>query len=580
MNYRDTLTLDMNFPGNAPTAEAFTLGTTNYDGNYEPFNERELEYYIITHPGTPSENVVKYPLYQVFQQRFNTQRSGGIPWKARVVFKPKKILSSQVYVINNQALINGGFNNGYTRPAQSFILYSFENSQYIDKGRMPFHEEVLEDPLAIRDSVTNAPGPIPYSVGTQYFYNYKWMFGSNWNVLDDGTSQVNYNNYFRPPFHFTDGNGTTHSVTNWENHIHTRIETYYRSIYNTLFGKVAVPTAPAIAPLVHSDYWYSKGPNKSLLPSVSGVPSGTNVYGGGTSGLATPTTKPNGSYTLDGWVSQGTFKDDVTGVLTAKGYVKGSTAGIDGPDNRDGTSGSRDRDTKGYPNDMRPFLANLKYTPELDVTFETPYWLRSYYTFLTVWDYNSESYTSDITDNAGQSPSGTILFSGMGAYPAYTTRSSRTRYTVSDRSYNNRYGLSTWKTWRTKYTTKNLLYRDNPALNPGTYVDDVTTLYGTSSSWNTQYLRRTWRTRTIGPRRTFALRRYLTNAEVALHIYKAEPGTPLGNEYYNTGDDGNLAIRTDFQGNHDHELAHDESYYRGEDQFRPINIALRLCVKY
>lgn len=579
MNYRDTLTLDMDFPGVVSSAEAFTLGTTNYDGNYEPFNDRELEYYIITNPGTPGEVSTSHSFYTGFKSAFDTQKKLPGSWRARVVFKPKKVLSSQVYVINEQALYNNGF-NGYSnaRPPQSFILYSFENSQFIDKGRIPFHEEILEDPLAIRDSVLGAPGPIPYSVGTQYFYNYKWMFGSNWNIIDDGTTQVNYNNYFRPPFHFTDGNGVTHSVTNWDNHIHTRIETYYRSIYNTLYGKVAVPTSPAIAPLVHSNYWRSQGPNKNLLPSVSGLPVGTNVYVGGSSGLLAPTSTPNGQYTADGWVSQGQFSDSFLGLIGAKGYVKGSTSGTGAP----GNSGQlATYDTPGLPNDMRPFLANLKYAPELDVTYETPYWLRSYYTFMTVWDYNSESYSADI--DPATTPSGKITKSIVGGnYPAYTVRSTRTvtSYTEKVATYNQGQfaGYRSWPTSRTYYTTKETVY-NSPAV-PTSQGDDLTTLYGTPSSYNQQLLRRTWRTRNIGPRRTFALRRYLTNAEVALHIYKSEPGTPLGNEYYNTGDDGNLAIRTDFQGNHDHELAHDESYYRGEDQFRPINIALRLCVKY
>jgi len=590
MNYRDQLTLYVTFTSAQPAAEAFSLGLINYNGHLELVNEREVSYSITTNPGTAGAVTTTYSLYGTFRNDFNIRRTSATPWKAQVVFKPKSLLTADIYVLNEQDLNNGGWNSYRSiRPHQTFRLYSFENSQIIDKGRLPFHEEFIEDPTATREPVLNPPGPLlptGFKIGTEYFYNYKWLFGASWNIIDDGTTQVSYDNYFKEPFNFTDGNGVTHSVTAWDNHIHTRVETYYRSIFNTIYGRVTAPNNPAISPNIPSQYWYSgskggyTGPNRHLLPMVTGTPpSGSAAYGrGGVSALPNPTTLPNASWTLDGYVSQGKFSDDVSPLLVAKGYpsTNVNAPGTDAPTNSGVDAATYD--TAGYPTSIVGYRANEKYTDELDVTYETPYWLRSYYTFLTVWDRNSEEYQSQ-----GPSPSSgqkiqTINLPAQ--YASYTVRSMKTSETYSEgyvtyNRFSQPTGYHSWRTTRTRYTQPVTAFGDG-----ATGADNITSYYGEPSSYNQDYMRRTWRTRSIGPRRTFALRRYLNSAEVALHIYKSEPGTPIGSEFYNTGDDGNLAFRTSFEGNHAHALAHDDSHYRGEDQFRPINIALRLCIKY
>lgn len=590
MNYRDQLTLHVTFTSAQPAAEAFSLGLINYNGHLEPVNEREVSYSITTNPGTAGAVTTTYSFYDTFRNDFNVRRVSATPWKAQVVFKPKSLLTADIYVLNEQDLNNGGWNNYRSiRPHQTFRLYSFENSQIIDKGRLPFHEEFIEDPTAIREPVLNPPGPLlptGFKIGTEYFYNYKWLFGASWNTIDDGTTQVSYDNYFKAPFNFTDGNGVTHSVTAWDNHIHTRVETYYRSIFNTLYGRITAPGNPPISPNVPSQYWYSgskggyTGPNRHLLPMVTGTPpSGSATYGrAGTSGLPNPTTLPNASWTLDGYVSQGKFSDDVSPLLIAKGYPS-TNVNAPGTDAPTSSAELSTNDTAGYPTSIVGYRANEKYTDELDVTYETPYWLRSYYTFLTVWDRNSEEYQSQ-----GPNPSGTINTAQLGSFRHYTVRSMKTvnSYAQARNNFHPYFhahtGTHVWTTYRTRYTIPTTAFTGSQG---DAGAIDITGYYDTGNVLdNQEYMRRTWRTRSIGPRRTFALRRYLNSSEVALHIYKSEPGTPLGSEFYNTGDDGNLAFRTSFEGNHAHALAHDDSYYRGEDQFRPINVALRLCIKY
>jgi hypothetical protein len=129
---------------------------------------------------------------------------------------------------------------------------------------------------------------------------------------------------------------------------------------------------------------------------VTGTPvTGSNSYGrAGASGLPNPTTYPTAVWGLDGYYSAGKFSDDVSPLLVAKGYpsTNVNAPGTDAPTN---TNVEVDTfDTPGYPTSIVGYRANEKYTDELDVTYETPYWLRSYYTFLTVWDRNTEEYQS------------------------------------------------------------------------------------------------------------------------------------------------------------------------------------------
>lgn len=578
MNYRDSLRIQNYFSGINSSAEPFTLAVMNYDGVLEPINSRELVYSISTYSGGVWNKTSYSGGYGQYKSAFITQRTAGNPWIPEVLFKPKKLLTADIYLVADPQLYT-------TNYIEKFKLYSYENSPIIDKGRIPFHDELLEDSLATREMPTVGPPSIPFSVGTQYYYNYKWMFSQTWNVLGNGTEQITYDNWNKAPFHFTDGDGVTHSVTSWDNHIHTRVETYYRSIYNTLYGRVASPQYPSIPTNQPSDYWFSGGPNSHIVPNVNGNNS-----------ISPPSTNPGWTMTPSGYVSTGKHADDFSSSQLAKGWSTTSPHG----DPFTGSSAYKSQNAQNDPSSpMTPGAVTTPYTEnspaawidELNLTYETPYWLRSYSDFITTWDRGGEEYVKYTDVGHGVKPSGGGTYESpvdSSKWPNYTVRSNIT----TKHYYEHRWGHSPqYSPYR-----HHRWYQDNVGTTY-TYYTEQKTFYSTSggsagahtvsylhpagsSDEYIQYLRRTYRTRKLGLRRTFALRRYLTNAEAAVHILKSNPGTPVGTEYYNTGDDGNFAFRTTFEGNHHHTHVHDDSFYRGEDQFRPINIALKLCIKY
>jgi len=65
------------------------------------------------------------------------------------------------------------------------------------------------------------------------------------------------------------------------------------------------------------------------------------------------------------------------------------------------------------------------------------------------------------------------------------------------------------------------------------------------------------------------------------HILKSESNTPAGSEFYNTGDNGTFIEVTTAAGNHSHSYVNPNTRKRGLGyENRPVNIALRMCIKY
>lgn len=70
------------------------------------------------------------------------------------------------------------------------------------------------------------------------------------------------------------------------------------------------------------------------------------------------------------------------------------------------------------------------------------------------------------------------------------------------------------------------------------------------------------------------------------HILKSDPNTAQGSEFYNSGDNGTFVEITSEAGNHNHDYTILDStgpitrHRGGGHENRPINIALRMCIKY
>jgi len=153
---------------------------------------------------------------------------------------------------------------------------------------------------------------------------------------------------------------------------------------------------------------------------------------------------------------------------------------------------------------------------------------------------------------------------------------------------------------------KNTLKQDTPLVmvGPGQYQQTLvqtTVQVGVPGQNNTDYQTadepdrpggQTWTTKTWTEGFTVRGTPIIYNQEASLgryypyHILKSDPSTVQGSEFYNSGDNGTLVEITSEAGNHNHDYTMTDStgpitrHRGGGHENRPINIALRMCIKY
>lgn len=540
--YGDKITWTFTSDGRAENARLF--GQYGYDGGLDPIDDRNVTYYVngVKQVKTTIDTIV-HPAWE----QYLTSYAANSGKTVQIVFEPKTIESETSVFLYRY---HDRFSDRYSTSLKKEVkIISYENSDIIDKGRTPFWQETIPagkerfGPFTRAgvggspNGITNAfDGSVTYSFGTQYLYNYKWTFNMNWDDPSNGTLPVTMDNFFTPPFRITDRKDRIHSVTDYDNHIHTRVRTIYRSVIDKRYP---VPYFPWTG-----SYWPNSFPDR-IDPQV-----GTQRYYHSTSPTANNDIQFDGTYgvitTPASWISTnakwGTSEYIISKYLNNDGTNRIRTEGQAQYEDLAGPDQFYKLITQGYhPYSTWQWKTNNFYYPP-SVTFTTPNWAKNLadYTAYRIAEISSEE--------------------SQGGTPSYTNTDFRVTSRGprrEQRGAGNR-GLHAHGQQRNSYQS---VYRVRIQR---------------TTKWKVNYSRINQkegrdRYRVLGKLTT------LGADFVPYHILKSTSHPADGFEFYNTGSDG---LRTSLAGNHHHQVIYDEVFYRGNGEFRPINMALVLCVKW
>lgn len=454
ISWGDTIILEMNYAAYPGVATPFSIGKYDYFGNMKSISNNVFETNDISFEvnGTVLNNYTDY---------YNEFLKPGRNF-ARITFSPKEI-SGDYYIFNSDSAI----------PIVPIEIRSNENNTIIDKGRSPIFNETYDPNYANRRGATY---PNPFKLGTDFFYNYQYRTGSTWSTLNEGSYKANNINIIDPPFTIRDRQNRIHSVSNFDNHIHTRIKTYYRSV---LDSTKLDPISDNITDDTTSLFGYANIVyDASTATDESEWAISQYQVGFGKTTAAAEFAKVNKDLTVS---------PPVLSVNPAGG--------------------------------IRYSRVAISAAGKLGVTYKNPF------------------YADAMTDPA--------LIKYTGYYKsAPDTKQVSQRHTRTSHHYGTYWGAT--QSQHHKVTNAEKTYNVS-ATGFQVFSTEVPS-GGTFTPW---------------------------------HILKADANSSFDNhEFYNTGFDGNYALRTTFEGNHRHSYMIANTHYRGDEEFRPINIALRLCIKY
>jgi len=300
------------------------------------------------------------------------------------------------------------------------------------------------------------------TIGSSFWFNYKWNVGLGWFVENNGTVNVDDTGYGGSPDYY---------AVNFANHIHGRVKTYYRG-HDGLHGK---------------------------LTSTYIVDGGT-YYGTG-----------------DGTATGGTI------------FQTGSNA------------------------DEQP-------GPEQEVTYFTPYSSAGLPAYTLYTDVTQVWQTTQ-TETSGQTQTLYTFARNTGTGGTNITRD----YSAGVPDFT---GLAADNTETSTFYNRSTETQNYRSTQEFTYL-----------SYTRDYIRQT----------SEGTGEVLSNVRTVrvdynyhpYHILKSESNTPAGSEFYNTGDNGTFIEVTTAAGSHGHSYVNSNTRKRGLGyENRPVNIALRMCIKY